>query len=82
MNEKIKQLAEQSDIFIDKSNCAVTGNNTEIIGWHIEEFAHKIVEETINELCQQMWSLGIDFSNYPGIYSAFNATEKQFGFLR
>lgn len=46
MNERIKQLAEQADIYINESsNLAESGNGTEIVGWHIEKFAELIVKE-------------------------------------
>ena len=45
MNERIKQLAEQADIYINKSNCVESGNGTEIIGWHIEKLAELIVRK-------------------------------------
>jgi len=45
MNERIRLLAEQADIYINKSNCAESGNGTEIIGWHIEKFAEILIFE-------------------------------------
>jgi len=45
MNERIGQLAEQADIYINESNCAESGNGTEIIDWHIEKFAELIIAE-------------------------------------
>lgn len=53
MNEQIKELAEQADIFISKSNCAESGNGTEIIGWHIEKFAKLIIKECANQIKQE-----------------------------
>ena len=53
MNERIRELAEQADIFINKSNCVESGNGTEIIGWHIEKLAELIIQDLIDSMIKR-----------------------------
>ena len=59
MNERIRELAEQADIFINKSNCVESGNGTEIIGWHIEKFAELILMDVL-DICEDLGDKGQD----------------------
>ncbi len=82
MNERIKELAEQADIYINKYNCAESGNGTEIIGWHIEKFAELIVKECIDKIQSNRkiynpseWDQGADW----GLNDSINTIKEHFG---
>lgn len=45
----------------------------------LDEFANRIVKETISEMIQQMWNYGIDEANNPSFYKAIDATKKNLG---
>lgn len=59
MNERIRELAEQADIYINKSNCVESGNGTEIIGWHIEKLAELILQDVL-DICEDLGDKGQD----------------------
>jgi len=78
MNERIEELAEQAAAFANADEYA--GIERRI--WQNvfrNKFAQLMIQETIKELCQQMYWHGIDLSNYPKFYIAIEKTEKQFG---
>ncbi len=74
MNERIRECADGAGL---DSNWKPGFNS--IYGQQLEKFAQLVIQETIKELCQQMYWHGIDLSNYPKFYSAIEKTEKQFG---
>lgn len=77
MNERIKELIEECTI----TDLDINGNIYEA-KFDKEKFAHKIVEETINELCMQFHWHRIEVSDRKKFYEAIMKTEKQFGYLR
>ncbi len=74
MNERIRECADGAGL---DSNWKPGFNS--IYGQQLEKFAQLLITETINELCQQMYWHGIDFSNYPKFYIAIEKTENHFG---
>ncbi len=74
MNERIRECADGAGL---DSNWKPGFNS--IYGQQLEKFAQLVIQETIKELCQQMYWHGIDLSNYPKFYIAIEKTEKHFG---
>lgn len=72
MNERIKELIEQSGLTIPKDS----EYNGHVYTHALERLTAAIVKETIKEFSYQLYWYGIDHANNPAFYKAIENTEK------